>query len=157
MAIQHIVAGPVNVTFNSVPLGYSRDGVQIRMEPRWIDIPSDDWGGASGAPADAQLVGAIAVVSCDLTKYEAATIRAMTSFQGTGGTTGTLPVFGTLMRQDSKLQTLLLDGVNEDWTFNQAFVRQAIEVNKGTRFSTAMIGFECWLSSTSQRLMMTIS
>ncbi len=156
MAIQHIVAGPVIVTYNSVQLGYSRDGAQIRIEPRWIDIPSDDYGGASGAPADAQLVGAIATINCDLTKYEASAVRALSAFVA-GGTAGTLPAFGTLMRQGNQYATLLLDGVNEDVTFTVAFPRQPQEVNKGTRFSTYMLGFEAWVSNATARLLLAWS
>jgi len=155
--MEHIVAGPVIVTFNSLQIGYSRDGVQIRIEPRWIDVPSDEYGGASGAPSDAQIVGAIATVSADLTKYDKAQLRKLTSFAGTTGTAGTLPAFGTLMRQDTKVQILLLDGANEDFTFSNAFVRQAIEVNKGTRFSSAMLAFECWVDAPATRVLFTVA
>jgi hypothetical protein len=137
-----------------VQLGYSRDGATVRIDPRWIDIPSDDYGGPSGAPSDAQIVGAIATVSVDLTKYDGAEIRKLTSFQP-GGTAGTLPAFGTLVRQETKYATLLLDGSNEDWTFDQAFLRQAHEFNTGTRFSTYMLGWECWINNTSARVLFT--
>lgn len=157
MPIQHSVAGPVVVTFNAIQLGYSRDGASIRIEPRWIDVPSDDFGGASGAPSDAQFVGAIASVSVDLTKYEAADVRRLTSFAGTSGSAGVFPSFGTLMRQDLITESLLLDGVNEDWVFATAFVRAAIEVNKGTRFSTFNLGFECWINSAQSRQLFTIT
>jgi len=157
MAIAHVVAGPVVIKFNAVSLGYSQDGASIRIDPRWIDIASDDWGGASGAPADAQIVGATATVSAQLTKYDAAQCRKLTSFQNMAGAAGVLPAFGTLMRQDSKVQALLLDGVNEDWTFAQAFVRSAIEVNKGTRYSTFMLGWECWLNNTTARTLFTVA
>jgi len=156
MTIEHNVAGFVTVTYNAVQLGYSRDGVQIRIEPKWIDIPSDDYGGASGAPADAQLVGAIATVTADLTKYDKAFTRALTGFNK-AGTVGTLPVLGTLMRQESEFAVLLLDGVNEDWTFSTAIMRQAQEVNKGTKFSTFMLGWECWINNTTARLLFTVA
>ena len=155
--MERIVAGPVIVTFNSLQIGYSRDGVQIRFEPRWIDVPSDEYGGASGAPSDAQLVGAIATVSADLTKYDKAEVRKLTSFQGTVGVAGTLPAFGTLMRQDTKVQILYLNGANEDFTFAKSFVRQAIEVNKGTRFSSAMMAWECWIDAPATRVLFTVT
>lgn len=156
MAIQHEVAGPVLVKFNSASLGYTRDGAQIRIEPRWIDVPSDDYGGASGAPADAQLVGAICTVHCDLTKYDKAEVHKLSAFQK-AGTAGTLPVYGSLMRQGSLYATLLLDGVNEDWTFSVAIIRMAQEVNKGTRFSTFVCGFECWVDAAATRVLFTIA
>lgn len=156
MAIQHEVAGPVIVKWNGNSLGYSRDGVRIRIEPKWIDIASDDYGGASGAPADAQIVGAIATVQCELTKYDKAVCHALTSFFK-AGTVGTLPVLGGLIRQGSGYATLLLDGTVEDWTFTVAMIRQGQEVNKGTRFSTFVCGFECWISDTSSRTLFTVA
>jgi hypothetical protein len=155
MAIQHQVAGPVIVTFNAAQLGYSRDGVQIRVEPKWGDIFSDDFGGAGGAPADAQLLGAICTVIAELTKYEKAEVHKLSSFEK-AGTAGVLPQLGTLIRQESEFAALLLDGKNEDWTFSTAFLRQAQEVNKGTRFSTFVIGFECWINNTTARTLFTI-
>lgn len=159
MAIEHVVAGPVNVTFASTQLGYTRDGARIRLEPKWADIQSDDYGGAGGAPSDAQILGVVGYVTCELTKYEASVLRKLTGFGEVyaSATAGTLPTFGTLQRQESKTGILLLDGVNEDWTFNVAFVRQAIELNKGTRFTTAMVGFECWVNNASARQLFTIA
>lgn len=156
MAIEHVVAGPVIVTANSVQLGYSQDGVSIRIEPRYGDIHSDDWAGVGGAPADTQLLGAIATVTADLTKYERAECVKLTSFEKAGAA-GTLPVLGTLIRQDDEFFQLDLDGVNEDWAFSVAFCRQAIEVNKGTKYSTFLVGFECWLSTTAARELFTIA
>ena len=156
MAIEHKVAGPVTVKFNAIELGYSSDGVQIRIEPRWIDIHSDDFGGAAGAPADSQMAGALAFVTVDFVKYESAEVQKLTSFEK-AGTTGVLPQYGTLMRQESEFATLLLDGKNEDWTFATAFVRQALEVNNGTRFSTFLVGFECWVNNSTSRTLFTIA
>ena len=157
MAVQHEVAGPVLVTYQASPvdLGYTRDGAQIRFDPRFIDIFSDDYGGQSGAPADAQIVGATVQVTAELTKYDKAVCHALTAFSA-GGTAFTLPVYGTLMRQGSKLAPLILNGANEDWTFSKAFPRSAIEMNKGTKFSTFQCGFECWVDASSTRVMCTL-
>ncbi len=156
MAIAHIVAGPVSVKYNSVELGYSRDGVTIRIEPRYGDIASDDWGGAGGAPADTQLLGATASITADLTKYDRAECQKLTSFEKAGAA-GVLPVLGTLIRQDGEYAQLDLDGTNEDWGFSIAFMRQAIEVNKGTKYSTFLVGWEAWLSTTTARRLFTIT
>lgn len=154
MTILHVVEGPVLVTWGLSQLGYSRDGVQIRVEPKWIDIPCDEWGGASGAPADAQLVGAVGHVQCDLTKYDQALCQALTSFV-LAGTVGVLPVFGTLMRQGTKTAALTLTGTANTLGFSTTFVRQAIEVNRGTRFSTFVCAFECWLNAADTRTLFT--
>lgn len=152
--IEHQVAGPTKIYFNSQALGYSRDGVRISFQPKWIDIASDDWGGASGAPADAQLVGAIATVQCELTKYDPVYCHALNSFYKTTDV-AKLPVFGTLMRQGNYYGILRLDSTVYKWTFDVAIVRQGQEVNRGTRFSTFVCGFECWLDSTSSRKIFT--
>jgi len=156
MAIAHAVAGPVIVTYNTVPLGYSRDGVSIRIEPKWGDIFSDDYGGQGGAPADTQLLGAVCIVTAEMPKYDAAECNKLTSFEK-AGTAGTLPQFGTLIRQESEYATLLLNGKNEDWTFTIAFMRQAQEVNKGTKYSTFVAGWECWVSDAAARVLFTIA
>lgn len=156
MAIQHEMAGAVLVKYNGASLGYTRDGAQIRIEPRFIDIPSDYYGGQSGAPADVQVVGAIATVQCEMPHYDKAECHKLTAFYK-AGVAGTLPAFGTLLRQGSLHAVLLLDGVNEDWTFNQAIIRQAVELNKGTRFSTFVCGFECWVDTPASRILFTVA
>lgn len=154
MANLHRVAGPVIVTYNTVQLGYSRDGVSIRIEPRYGDIFSDDFGGQGGAPADSQLLGAIAIVTADLVKYDQTEVHKLTAFEKAGAA-GVLPQLGTLIRQEQEYATLFLDGKNEDWTFSVAFMRQPIEVNKGTKFSTLVVGWECWINNTTDRTLFT--
>lgn len=158
MAVQHEVSGPVLVQYQASPvdLGYSRDGMQIRFDPRWIEIFSDDYGGQSGAPADAQIVGVTVTVTGELTKYDKAELHKLTAFVA-GGTAFTLPVYGTLIRQGSKLAPLVLNGANEDWTFSKAFPKSAVEMNKGTKFTTAMIGFECWVDAASTRVIAALA
>lgn len=156
MPIQHEVAGPVKVVFNSIDLGYTRDGVQVSIEPKWIEIPSDDWGGQAGAPSDIQLVGAIATITLELTKYVKAEVEKLTSFTS-GGTAFTLPTFGTLMKQGSKTAALLLDGANDNLTFPVAFPKRAHEFNKGTKFTTYMLGFEAHLDAAATRVLCNIT
>lgn len=155
MAIQHVVDGPQLIKFGTsgaeVSLGYTHDGARIRIQESTIDVHSDDWGGAGGAPADRQLLGLRAFVTCEMTKYDRALVEALTSFIK-GGTAGTMSAFGTLKRQDTKFGTLILDGTT-DRTFTVAFPTQSYEVNSGTRFSTAIVTFECWLNSTSGLLL----
>lgn len=156
MAIEHFYTGPVLVTFNSVQLGYTRDGVRVRIEPKFADIHSDDWGGAGGAPADTQLLGAVASCVCDLTKYSKADVDALTAYVKSG-TKATLPAFGTLIRQESKYATLLLDGTQEERSFAMAFIRGAHEYNAGTRARVYNISFEMHLDATTTRVLFTDS
>lgn len=158
MAVQVEVAGPVAVQYQTSPvtLGYTRDGVNVTIEPRWIEIMSDDYGGQNGAPADAQLVGATARIQCEFVKYDKALVHALTAFAA-GGTAFTLAALGTLTRQGSKLAPLVLNGANEDWTFAQAFPKTGQDFNKGTRYSTYNVGFEAWIDAPSTRVLASLA
>ena len=158
MAIEHVVASKsgVLVAWNSVSLGYTRDGVRIRIEPRWGDIQSDDFGGEGGAPADTQLLGAIATITCEFTKYDAGEVRKLTSFEK-AGLAGTLPSLGTLIRQDTEFASLTLTGSIETWTFSTAFPHESHELNKGTKFTTYTLGFEAWINNTTSRELFSVA
>lgn len=137
-------------------LGYSRDGVHVRVEPRYIDINSDDFGGAAGGPTDVQIVGAVAHITAEMPKYDNVECLRLTSFE-LAGTRGVLPQLGTLLRQQQEMGILVLSGKHEIWTFPYAFVRQAIETNKGTRFSTFTVGFEAHINNSTSRTLFTIT
>lgn len=158
MAIQHEVAGPCLLKYQTSPasLGYSRDGFTIRFDPRFIEVPSDDFGGQSGAPSDVQIVGGSVSVTGDLTKYDKAEVHKLTAFAG-GGTAFTLPAYGTLLRQSTTgMVALTIDGVAEDWTFSKAYPK-ACELNKGTRFTTAQVGFEAHVDAAATRVLATLA
>lgn len=150
MALEHVVAGKALLKFGGVDLGYSRDGITIRLDPRWHEIFSDDFGGAEGAPADVQLLGATGTVIADLTKYSKSDVEALTAFVA-AGTVGILPPLGTLVRQEARFAALLISGDNESWSFPMAFPGEAQEVNKGTKKSTYVIGFRCHIDNTTAR------
>lgn len=158
MAIQHVVAGASIVTFQSYQLGYTRDGVRIRIEPKWNEIKSDDYGGEGGAPADQQLLGAEAIITCDLTKYDAALVEKLTAYAVlmAGATAGTIGALGTLVRQDSKTGTLLIDG-DKNYTFATAFCFDSHELNAGTKYQTWNLGFKAWIDAPATRVLMAIS
>lgn len=156
MAVLHVVAGPVTVSFNSAELGFTRDGVEILYDPRFGDIFSDDFGGAGGAPADTQILGLIGSVTCELTKYDTGNVEALTSFVA-GGTTGVLPPLGTLIRQEEKFGSLSLAGTIKTYTYDISFPRAPQSVNAGTRFSTYTVGFEFWINNPTNRQFATIT
>lgn len=158
MAIQHEVAGKVVATFtmsgNARQLGYTRDGAQISVQGKFIEIPSDDYGGAGGAPSDRQFLGGEAIISLDLTKYDTAFVHALTSFNHAGAI-GVFPAYGSLMRQDSLGNTLLLSGDNESWTFGYAYVIGSHEFNKGTRYTSWQLTFVGVVENISNRTLFT--
>ena len=81
MAVTHYFAGPSLVSWQprsgvsagetpgaSVVLGINREAIMIQVNPVFVDVHSDDWGGPEGAPSDAQYMGATASISLSLTK-----------------------------------------------------------------------------------------
>jgi len=156
MAIEHVVSGPVIVTFDAVPLGYSRDGVRVEIAPRWLDVHSDDFGGEAGAPSDSQLMGAMATITAELTKFDAALVAALTSFEESG-TAGTLPTLGSFVRQSQLAATLLLNGSIQDWTFATAFLRRPMDFNAGMRYQTWTMGWEAWIDAAATRVLLALA
>ncbi len=143
----HFMNGPVVVTWNSVQLGFSEDGVQINIQPFFDQIPSDDFGGRAGPPSDSQILAAIATVDVALSKYDKAEVDKLTSYKA-GGAVGVLPPIGSFIRQDGLSAALLLDGVLEDLTFATAYLRRNQEFNSGTKWRRYVIGWECWVNAT---------
>ena len=152
----HFMAGPVVVTWNGIQLGYSEDGVPVRIQPFHDSVKSDDFGGRAGPDADAQILAGIATVNVPLTKYMKAEMDKLSSFRS-GGTAGIFPPIGSFVRQDGMSAILILDGVNEDMTFATAFLKGAFEINSGTRFRRYMIGFECWVNQTDYTSLQAIA
>ena len=161
MAIEHHAAGCTHVWFNGNEYGLSRDGVDISIDPRWNDIPSDCYGGASGVPSDSQLLGATARVTAELTKFESARVRAAASMDpnallpaGLGDVQ--LPAIGSFVRQGPSPLGGLLDlrGQAFRLSFPFSFLRMPQSFNMGSRASFYTIGWECWLSNETARVLM---
>jgi hypothetical protein len=147
----HFASGPIVVTWNSIQLGYSEDGVRGTITPYTHPVHSDDFGGRAGPPADEQLMAGIANVQIAFTKYVKAEMDKLTSFQK-NGVAGVFPPIGTFLRQDGKGAPLLLDGLNDDWTFTYAVLKGGQEINSGTKFRTYVVGWECWINQTDYNL-----
>lgn len=157
MAIQVHYDGPVLVKLNSVDLGYTSDGVIVTIEPRWNDVFSDDYGGERGAPADAQILGGIGRANIQLAKYDRTYLENLTSFGTTAGTAGTFPAYGTLIRQESIAQALVLSGTNRIQTFSKSFVRGSQEWNSGTRHKRWSLSLEMWVDAATTRALAAFS
>lgn len=156
MSFVHFRSGPCIVVWNSVELGYTEDGVRMRIEPRYADVHSDNMGGLAGVPSDTQLLGAIAIVTTLFSKYVKAELDKLTSFEK-AGTAGQLPEIGTFIKQDSEYAALELRGTKEEITFDTAFLRQGQEMNVGTNAKKYAVGFECWLTSSCTRTLFAIT
>jgi hypothetical protein len=152
--IQHEVHGPTTVVYNGVTLGYSRNGVTVRIDPFWENVPSDDFGGTGSSPSDAQFLGAIGRVVVDLTKYCKTAVQALSKFLVVGNDAipvGKLPSIGTFVRQNGHTGLLSLVGSNRTVRFQTAFPRDAQELNLGTKYTSFMASFEAWMDNTTNR------
>lgn len=164
MAITHFKTGAALIKFgdaaNLVDLGYTRDGVQYRIEPKVLPIPSDDFGGEGGEPSDEQLLGAGCVIQAELTKYEQAQVEKLTSFDGSSAagpvfsaTAGVLPAIGSCFVADGLSGTLVISTTSETKTFNPAWLRYAHEANSGTRYRSYVLGWYCRIDAASTRVL----
>lgn len=156
MAVQPIYygAGLVRVAAGSdslADLGYSADGVRISYRGYWLDVPSDRSGGEAGPPRDVQFMGVTADIICELTEFdatEAAKIQALVA----GATLGTYAdsTIGTLMRTDSnKTYRILVNSTTVPFNFPTCIIRNAWEINKGTKHARFIFTAEAhrWGSS----------
>lgn len=175
MAIQHYYAGPATVKVATrTPgnetltaygsLGINRESIPIVIQPKFLDVPSDDWAGADGAPADAQFMGGIAIIQLSLTKFERADCdRLLDGYLFTGSVAGSFIPFGSFMRQESRMFSLQLDSTGTTkaderlMTFTHCFVRGGGAVGQGTRYSSYDMTIEAWMNSSTARLLYTLT
>lgn len=122
-------------------LGYTRDGAEIRFEGHFVDVPGDEKGGENGPPIDVQYMGERAVIRLELTKYDPAVAEKVMA-RLYGETPGTPGAAGTLMFSGDKCFRVLINTPARPLNFLRCFAREAIEVNKGTRFSRFIVVFE---------------
>lgn len=124
-------------------LGYTRNGADVTKEAYWGEIHGDEHGGDEGPPIDIQFFGEIARIRLELTKYDPATLAKVES-RIASGTAGTIAAgdIGALMIGGSKAMRLLIAAASGPVNFPIAIPRGAIELNKGTKFTTAVLEFE---------------
>ena len=159
MTIQHFNLGPSVVYWDGSNIGYSRDGVNVGIDPKWYDIPSDQYGGQGGAPSDSQLLGCIARCQGELTSFEKNIVLRLGSYDPETAdlTSGvgeiTLPSFGSFVRQGSYPlgKVLEIRGSNGRIKFPVAFLRNPQDLNLGTRATFYSCGWECWVDAASTR------
>lgn len=141
-------------------LGYTREGAETENETFWIDVPGDENGGDQGPPIEIQWLGEIARVRLELTKWDPA-VYALVEGDVPAGAPGVpltiLP--GTLLFANTKFFRLLIncgaggtalaDQPFEPRNFPCAVPRRPRQLNKGTKYSTAVCEFECYKHPTT--------
>ena len=173
MAIQHFFAGPATVSVqtrtpatgavsSSFDLGINREAIPIIVTPSMLDVPSDDFGGPDGIPADVQYMGAIANIQLSLTKFDKDHIDSfLTGFTFDDGglndtqTAGILPAFGSFARQNNYYFELTLTSTNVTRVFEQCFIRNGGATGQGTRYSSYDLQVEAHIDSSSARELFT--
>ena len=145
------VAGPVltRVGFPTAlqDLGYTRGGVDVRLEGHFLDVPGDENGGEEGPPIDVQILGETARVRAELTKYDKS-VSDNVAARVSGGTAGTPATPGTLMFAGAKYMRVCLVGTSEPMNFPRCICREPIELNKGTKYSTLVFEFTAYKDAT---------
>ena len=136
----------VNIDASLETLGYCLDMAEIRDQSFHHDVPGDEHGGPQGPPIDIQLLGRIAHVRVELSKYDKTIeqkLRARLKSEGAAnaGIMDTADI-GTLMIQDTKTFRVLLSNANDPRNFPICLIREPIEVAAGTKFSTLILEFE---------------
>ena len=148
MAIAVIVDGLVTVKITpyggaQASLGYTRNGVDITFEGFFLDVMGDENGGDDGPPIDSQYLGEIARIRCELTKWDAAeALNVMERHADSAAGSPLITPGNALINQDGGYLALELTSANRTYTFPKVFPRNAIELNKGTKFSTFTCEFE---------------
>lgn len=152
MAIQVNVAGKTQIQVDTGDahamerLGWTRGGVETVKEAFWIDVPGDEHGGDEGPPVDVQYIGEIARVRMELTKYDPDVLaKIMRRLWDESATAGTPKTPGTLVFGNTRAFRLLLYSITSGMrrNFPRAFPRMPVELNRGTKFSTLVMEWEC--------------
>lgn len=128
--------------------GYTRDGVTIRIDGYFLDVHVDNAGGEAGPPADVQWLGQTAMVSLEMTKWDAEVADKLVNRVFGATTPGNTAAYnlGSLMVGGGNLymgtscfvhRLCLQSTINlTAFNFPYAFFREAIEINRGTKYST---------------------
>lgn len=119
-------------------LGYTRNGADITLQSFQIPVPGDQNGGDSGPPIDIQLMGQMAHIRLEFTKYDDVVMNKVRALVA-GGTAGDMPEPGTLYLQGQKYCRLLLHTTNNPFNFPRVVWQEPQQQNVGSRFTMVVI------------------
>jgi len=151
MAIAVVTTGPAHIQVDTgasnalESLGYTRNGVEIIETVFSGNVAGDQNGGDDGPPIDVQYFGQIDRVRIELTKFDTSILDKVRP-RLYGGTAGSIGTSGTLWAGGAKTYRLLIEPTSLPRNYIMAIPREPIEVNRGTRFSTVIMEWECHAS-----------
>lgn len=121
-------------------LGFTRNGADMTLQSFQLPVPGDQRGGDAGIPLDIQVLGQIAHIRLEFTKYDEAVMNKVKALVA-GGTAGTfLPAdVGTLYVQGAKYTRLLVKTPNDPKNFPIVVWQEPQQWNAGTRFSMTVL------------------
>ena len=119
-------------------LGKTRNGADVTLQQFQIPVPGDDNGGDAGPPIDVQLMGQMAHIRLEFTKYDQTVMDKVKALVA-GGTAGDMPPAGTLYIQDQKYTRLLLETTTNPLNFPIVVWQEPIQFNVGTRFTMTVL------------------
>lgn len=128
-------------------LGYTRNYANVAKEAFFVDVPGDENGGDDGPPIEIIYLGEIARIRLELTKYDNV-IANNVRMRVDAATAGVPSTPGTLMFSANKGMRVLLDAPNDPRNFPNCIPRQAIEIGRGTKWSTFVCEFEAHKDAT---------
>lgn len=131
-------------------LGITRNGVTVSYEHFYYDVPSDEFGGDDGPPADVQWLGSVARIRCEFTKYNRSILDAVLGLVQ-GSTFGDMNVQssaeskypGELMFTPMNYtRVLLYNQLGDRRNFPRCFIRAPHEQNYATKYASPIVEFE---------------
>jgi hypothetical protein len=150
---QVVVRGFALVSVANEELGTTRDGVMFTSDGFFIDVKNDENGGDAGPPIEVQYLGEIHKIRCELTKFPPAVAKKWQDHCAST-TPGVPRPAGTLMFAPDGENNQLGGGATAititctngnniiTRTYGRCIIRDAVELNAGTKFSTFVLTFE---------------
>jgi hypothetical protein len=129
-------------------LGYTRNGADASQDTHMTDVPGDENGGDEGPPIDIQHFGDVWHITLELTKFDRAVLKKIQRRIPSATTDGTPAAPGTLTFASGDVFRVLLNSPTEPMNFLRCVPRSAIEFNKGTKWMTARVSFDCYKNAS---------
>lgn len=129
-------------------LGYTRDGVRVRVEGLFEEVRCDQTGGEAGLPVELLYHGDRAIVELELTKWDALVADKIAKRLSLWtGSVGVIPPAGQLVFATGNAYRLVIAPGRQGvvgWDFPRAIPQQPLQINKGSRASVMFITFQCY-------------